>query len=1260
MDEIEKRLYAEEQIALLKSSLIALKEAKVNFIERGDWVEGTQYKVLDLVKHGQKNYIALNETRDNPTSSDKWADVIDYLKPKEGPQGIQGVRGFDGVPGIDGTDGRDGKDGQVGKQGETGKTGVTGPKGPKGDKGDKGDPGNDGLSAYEVWLKEGNKGSEQQFLNSLKGVPGYSPGAGSRVPNGGSIGQVLKKNSAADQDLVWGTVSGGGGSAHTIQEEGSSLTARSNLNFIGALVTATDDSANDATKVTIATPTKSDVGLGSVDNTADTAKPVSTAQQTAIDAKVIDSIADSDTTHAPSRNAVFDALALKAPLASPTFTGTVTVPTPTNATDASTKGYVDSAVVGLLDYRGSYDASTNLFPATGGSGLVGAVVKGDFWICSVAGTLGGTSVTAGDLIIALIDTPAQTAANWDLISNEIGYAPENVANKDTDGTLAANSDTKYASQKAAKTYSDTKIPKSLVDVKGDIITATANDTPSRKAVGSNGKVLVPDSSSTDGLSYEPSNPSSRIGTITYIGHSWIAGVALSATGTPNFEKQGISGRLNAMLGIHENNSNSLAISGSYASLYRNFSFTGTPSVLSGWAGILGLVIPNSSPLYSDTATSVLANPAIANPTAYYFGHHINDMAVYGANTTTINYISVERAWKHAVRSIISRCRAGALYSSYKDSSGTTQWQSEITFSGGTTTAQTLANTGPAIRRSTTNGDTMTFTIPLEVPATFTVAMCFIGNGNNWFKSSTAMNNTDATTAIVITPANTDVAVGDVMQNATTGSTELLRVSTVTDSTHITFTRGFNGTTKASHSINDEFVRAQNGQVNFTTSGSNANITGSQVLSGQGIGGGLGSSSVAVVKRFACTSADAGKTIVATVAGLIATDNSTVDFDSVWIEANNPPPFVVEKMPRFAWASPYLYISTAQQAALNTDTAAVVAEFDSMVAISDIDTPWYSHSANLTNSALNNTTAGTITGITLDANGTDFAANIGTVITHNGEDMLITAVSGSYPSYTISVTRGYHSTTKVVHTSGTMVSDQYLMHTDGIHPNGFGHGVRAKVAYDTFNSILANTTAQQYNIAMSGGNETQDNRTPVLGLVDNNYLYPQNVNTWATNAVTLNKLIAIPVYIPQLCILTEIGAATSAAAAGVLRFGVYDLDQARSRPGSLIQDFGTVSNNVISNDVAVTSIYKVLRPGWYYFAVVQQTAAATMRTFANAGAPGNAPIIMSSAVRAAAGTVYAYSQASITGALPSTWGTTFTEETTNVPIIHLRLRVKHYF
>ena len=56
---------------------------------------------------------------------------------------------------------------------------------------------------------------------------------------------------------------------------------------------------------------KTFVGLGNVDNTSDANKPVSTAQTTAINAKVSDAIVDGVTTVAPSQNAVFDALALK-------------------------------------------------------------------------------------------------------------------------------------------------------------------------------------------------------------------------------------------------------------------------------------------------------------------------------------------------------------------------------------------------------------------------------------------------------------------------------------------------------------------------------------------------------------------------------------------------------------------------------------------------------------------------------------------------------------------------------------------------------------------------------------------------------------------------------------------------------------------------------------------------------------------------------------------------------------------------------------
>jgi hypothetical protein len=47
------------------------------------------------------------------------------------------------------------------------------------------------------------------------------------------------------------------------------------------------------------------------------------------------------------------------------------------------------------------------------------------------------------------------------------------------------------------------IQNSIVDAKGDLISATANDTPARLAVGANGETLVADSSASTGLRYMP-------------------------------------------------------------------------------------------------------------------------------------------------------------------------------------------------------------------------------------------------------------------------------------------------------------------------------------------------------------------------------------------------------------------------------------------------------------------------------------------------------------------------------------------------------------------------------------------------------------------------------------------------------------------------------------------------------------------------------------------------------------------------------------
>jgi hypothetical protein len=91
----------------------------------------------------------------------------------------------------------------------------------------------------------------------------------------------------------------------------------------------TTDGSQTLTNKTITSPlgiVKSDVGLGNVDNTSDANKPISSATQTALNAK--------------------------APLASPSLTGTPTAPTATsgtNNTQIATTAYVDSAVAGIVD-----------------------------------------------------------------------------------------------------------------------------------------------------------------------------------------------------------------------------------------------------------------------------------------------------------------------------------------------------------------------------------------------------------------------------------------------------------------------------------------------------------------------------------------------------------------------------------------------------------------------------------------------------------------------------------------------------------------------------------------------------------------------------------------------------------------------------------------------------------------------------------------------------------------------------------------------
>lgn len=132
---------------------------------------------------------------------------------------------------------------------------------------------------------------------------------------------------------------------------------------------------------------------------------------------------------------------------------------------------------GLWNDRGNYDASSNAYPTTGGSGAGGSVKKGDTWLISVAGTLPtGQIVSTGDTLRALVDAPGQTQANWAILENNIQYTPENQANKSTSVVTDQASDIKYPSVKAVYDWVTASFVSGLSFTNTVHVSANGNDT----------------------------------------------------------------------------------------------------------------------------------------------------------------------------------------------------------------------------------------------------------------------------------------------------------------------------------------------------------------------------------------------------------------------------------------------------------------------------------------------------------------------------------------------------------------------------------------------------------------------------------------------------------------------------------------------------------------------------------------------------------------------------------------------------------------
>jgi len=132
----------------------------------------------------------------------------------QGPQGDVGPMGPAGPAGADGVAGPAGADGVAGPAGPQGPIGLTGPQGPAGvdgvagpigPQGVAGANGADGLSAYELWLMNGNTGTEADFLASLvgpQGPAGATGAGGTDVTQADILSKIAEPNAGVQLNLT--------------------------------------------------------------------------------------------------------------------------------------------------------------------------------------------------------------------------------------------------------------------------------------------------------------------------------------------------------------------------------------------------------------------------------------------------------------------------------------------------------------------------------------------------------------------------------------------------------------------------------------------------------------------------------------------------------------------------------------------------------------------------------------------------------------------------------------------------------------------------------------------------------------------------------------------------------------------------------------------------------------------------------------------------------------------------------------------------
>ena len=129
---------------------------------------------------------------------------------------------------------------------------------------------------------------------------------------------------------------------------------------------------------------------------------------------------------------------------------------------SNAEGYADTLITKVWKDQGNYDVSGGTaWPTSANTIGTVAIKAGNLWVVTGAATngttlTGGKIVSNGDTIRALIDAATNAGADWGVNEANLGYTPENQANKVTD--LTVPSDTTFPSTNAVITGLGTKEP----------------------------------------------------------------------------------------------------------------------------------------------------------------------------------------------------------------------------------------------------------------------------------------------------------------------------------------------------------------------------------------------------------------------------------------------------------------------------------------------------------------------------------------------------------------------------------------------------------------------------------------------------------------------------------------------------------------------------------------------------------------------------------------------------------------------------------